>query len=129
MSHFSTIKTQLKKPKPLVKALVALGFSPLEGNSLIKGYKGQVVEADIAVKLTDKYQIGFRWNNDNEAYELVADLDLWKYSIPVERFLAKVTQGYALNTLLATTNEEGFKVVEQKNKLDGSIELVVTRWD
>jgi hypothetical protein len=60
---------------------------------------------------------------------LVTDLDLWKQQIPIERFLAKLTQRYALNTVLAATENEGFQVAEQTQSQDGSIELVVTRWD
>jgi len=73
--------------------------------------------------------IGFRFNEGTKSYELVTDLDLWKQSIPVERFLAQLTQRYALNTILESTTKEGFQVSEQKRNIDGSIELVVTRWD
>ena len=73
--------------------------------------------------------IGFKWNENIKAYELVTDLDLWKQSIPVDRFLSKLTQQYALSTVLSATREEGFEVSETKNNVDGSIELVVTRWD
>ena len=59
----------------------------------------------------------------------MADLDLWKQPIPVERFLARLTQRYALRTILAASAEEGFQVKEQTSQRDGSIELVVTRWD
>ena len=73
--------------------------------------------------------IGFRLNSTTGAYELVTDLDLWRQSVPVERFLAQLTQRYALNTVLASTAQEGFEVAEQRNTDDGAIELVVTRWD
>ena len=69
------------------------------------------------------------WNEGSKSYELVADLDLWKQSIPVERFLSQLTQRYAFNTVLETTAQEGFQIAEQKKNIDGSIELVVTRWD
>jgi len=59
----------------------------------------------------------------------VADLDLWKQPAPVERFLARLSQRYALRTILAATAQEGFEVSEQQVAADGSIELVVTRWD
>ncbi len=129
MSHFSTVKTQLRKREPLVQALHDLGYLPQEGSRLIRGYRGQTVKADLAVTTTQGGDIGFRWNSSVEAYELVTDLDLWKQPIPVERFLSRLTQRYALNTVLSATAQEGFEVAEQKNKLDGSIELVVTRWD
>ncbi len=129
MSHFSTIKTRLRKKEPLLKALVHLGFVPEKGESRVRGYRGQTVQAELAVKMPVGGDIGFKWNENLEAYELVTDLDLWKQSVPVDRFLAKLTQQYALTTVLDATSAEGFEVSERKNNIDGSIELVVTRWD
>ena len=79
--------------------------------------------------MVDGGDLGFRMNAETGAYELVTDLDLWKQPIPVERFLSKLTQRYALNTVLAASQNEGFSVAEQTVQQDGSIELVVTRWD
>ena len=129
MSHFSTVKTQLRKKEFLKQALIDLGYVPNEGENLVRGYRGQTVKAEMTVEMSEGSDIGFRWNQGSKAYELVTDLDLWKQTIPVERFLAQVTQRYALNTVLASTAQEGFQVSEQKKNLDGSIELVVTRWD
>jgi len=87
------------------------------------------VKAELAVKMNEGGDIGFRWNESNKAFELVTDLDLWKQPVPVERFLAQLTQRYALNTVITATSQEGFEIAEQKKNIDGSIELVVTRWD
>ncbi len=129
MSHFSTVKTQLRKRQPLLKALSDLGFVPIEGDNLVRGYRGQTIKAEVAVPMNKGGDIGFRWNASTQSYELVADLDLWQQEVPIERFLAKLTQTYALNTVLSATAKEGFEVAEQKTNVDGSIELVVTRWD
>lgn len=129
MSHFSTIKTRLRKKEPLIKALVQLGYVPENGKANVRGFRGQTVQAELAVKMSKGGDIGFKWNENTKAYELVTDLDLWKQSIPVDRFLSKLTQQYALSTVLSATSEEGFQVAEKKNHIDGSIELVVTRWD
>jgi len=129
MSHFSTVKTQLRKREPLLQALLDLGYCAQEGEKLVQGYRGQTIKAEVAVKMNKGGDIGFRWNPSTQAYELVADLDLWKQQVPVERFLAQLTQRYALNTVLAATKEEGFEVAQETRNLDGSIELVVTRWD
>ena len=112
-----------------MQSLRDLGFMPQEGQQLVRGYRGQTVKAEMAIEMQEGGDLGFRWNDSVQAYELVTDLDLWKQSIPVERFLAQLTQRYALNTVLAATADEGFKISEQKNNVDGSIELVVTRWD
>ena len=47
MSHFSTIKTQLKEVKPLIKALNQLGYEINQEKKYIKGYKGQFTAVDI----------------------------------------------------------------------------------
>ena len=74
-------------------------------------------------------QVGFKWDNSSNAYELVTDLDLWKFELPVERFISKVTQMYAYQTIISKTQEDGYQIVEHKNKNDGSIELVLTKWE
>jgi len=129
MSHFSTVKTELRQLDPLVQALKDMGYPPEQGKRPVRGYQGQTVTADLAVTMQVGGDLGFRWNAQSGAYELVTDLDLWKQQIPIERFLAKLTQRYALNTVLAATANEGFQVAEQTQAQDGSIELVVTRWD
>ena len=129
MSHFSTVKTELRQLEPLVQALEDLGYSPEQGERPVRGYRGQTVTADLAVAMQEGGDLGFRWNAQSSAYELVTDLDLWKQTIPIERFLAKLTQRYAFNTVLTATSNEGFQVSEQRVAQDSSIELVVTRWD
>ena len=129
MSHFSTIKTQLKEAEPLIKALTNLGYPINQEEKFIKGYKGKFTAVDLSMNLSGDTKVGFKWNNDSNAYELVTDLDLWKFEIPVERFISKVTQMYAYHTIISKTNEDGYQIVEQKNKNDGSIELVLTKWD
>ena len=129
MSHFSTIKTQLKKAEPLTKALGNLGYKINKEEKFIKGFRGKITAVDISMNLPGDTKVGFKWNNDSNAYELVTDLDLWKFEIPVERFISKITQMYAYQTIISQTKEDGYQVVEQKNKNDGSIELVLTKWD
>jgi len=129
MSHFSTIKTQLKDAEPLIKALNNLGYIINQEEKLIKGYKGKFTAVDISMNLPSNTKVGFKWDNSSNAYELVTDLDLWKFEIPVERFISKVTQMYAYETIISKTKEDGYKIVEQKNQNDGSIELVLTKWD
>lgn len=128
MSHFSTVKTELRDREALLAALGDLGHAPREGALSVRGYRGQTQQADLAIGQPNGADIGFRLNADTGCYELVTDLELWKQPVPVERFLAQLSQRYALRSILAATAEEGFQVAEQTQALDGSIELVVTRW-
>jgi hypothetical protein len=129
MSHFSTIKTQLKESEPLIKALNNLGYVINQEEKFIKGYKGKFTAVDISMNLPSNTKVGFKWDNNLNVYELVTDLDLWKFELPVERFISKVTQMYAYETIISKTKEDGYQIVEQKNQNDGSIELVLTKWD
>ena len=129
MSHFSTIKTQLKDAEPLIKALKNLGYVINQEEKFIKGYRGKFTAVDISMNLPGDTKVGFKWDNNSNAYELVTDLDLWKFELPVERFISKVTQMYAYETIISKTKEDGYQIVEQKNQNDGSIELVLTKWD
>ena len=129
MSHFSTIKTQLKDAEPLTKALNNLGYIINKDEKFIKGYRGKFTAVDISMNLPGETKVWFKWDNNSNTYELVTDLDLWKFDLPVERFISKVTQRYAYETIISKTKEDGYQIVEQKNQNDGSIELVLTKWD
>ena len=129
MSHFSTIKTQLKDAEPLIKALNNLGYIINQEEKFVKGYRGKFTAVDISMNLPGDTKVGFKLDNNSNAYELVTDLDLWKFELPVERFISKVTQMYAYQTIISKTKEDGYQIVEQKNQNDGSIELVLTKWD
>ena len=129
MSHFSTIKTQLKEAEPLIKALNNLGYTIIQEQKYVKGYRGKFTAVDLSLNLSEDTKVGFKWDNNSNSYELVTDLDLWKFELPVERFISKVTQMYAYQTIISKTKEDGYQIVEQKNKNDGSIELVLTKWE
>ena len=71
--------------------------------------------------------IGFRLNKQGE-YELVTDIQTWNQPIPPERLVEKVTQQYARMTIHNQVKKMGFKVEEEWEMDDNSIELTVTRW-
>ena len=129
MSHFSTIKTQLKESEPLIKAINNLGYIINQEQKFVKGFRGKFTAVDISINLPGDTKVGFKWDSNTKTYELVTDLDLWKFELPVERFISKVTQMYAYQTIISKTKEDGYQIVEQKNQNDGSIELVLTKWD
>jgi len=128
MSHFSTIKTELRDRQALLEALADLGHTPTEGAVQVRGYQGQTVQAQVAVLQPNGAHIGFRLNPESGSYELVTDLDLWNQSVPLERFVAQLSQRYALRSILAASAEAGFELRGQTDHQDGSIELVVSRW-
>ncbi len=126
MSHFSQIKTQIRNLTSLKAALTDLGIDWKSGPREVRGYQGQTSPAEIAIEQTNGYDVGFSWNG--QEYELVADLQFWQQSMPVDRFVSKVTQRYAYHTVVTESSKQGFQVAEQRQNQDGSISLVVQRW-
>ena len=125
MSHFSTIKTKIKNKPQLLEALELLQYDVQEDQELVNPINHQHEKVKVDVSIGN--DIGFRLNNNGE-YELVADIQTWNQSIPPKRFIEKVTQQYARMTVHNQIKEMGFKVDEEWEMDDNSIELTVSRW-
>ena len=129
MSHFTCIKTKIKERPYLIEALQVLGHDVEENKVLVVNSPSHEEEhPEFHAEVAIRNDIGFRWNKNMETYELVAELDTWDLDVPVNRFIDKLTQQYAKATLIAASEEEGFTVAEEHNKIDNTIELVVNRW-
>jgi hypothetical protein len=126
MSHFTKIKTTLKDLTVLKKSLMDLSVQWEAKSQVVKGYKDQTTFANLVIKQNNNYDIGFAWNGFE--YQLVADLQFWQQPWSVELFLDKVTQRYAYNSILQTTNDQGFKAIEEVNQENGAIKLTLQRW-
>ena len=126
MSHFSSIKTQVRNLTFLKSALNDLEIDWKEGPSPVRGYQGQTSQAELIIEQENNYDIGFSWNG--KEYELVADLQYWQQPWTVDGFLQRVTQRYAFQTVLNESSAQGFAVTQQEKNEDGSIRLVVQRW-
>ena len=127
MSHFSQIKTQLRNLTSLKAALTDLGMDWKAGPATVRGYQGQTETADLAIAQPNGYDIGFAWNG--EEYALVTDMQFWQLNGSVDRFLKQITQRYAFHTVINSGVEQGFEVAEQVKNEDGSIRLVLQRWN
>ena len=122
MSHFTTIKVQIKNGEVLHQVLQELGYQ-VERNTSVRGYQGDTTQAEYVVKQSH-YDLGFRRCGEN--YELVADF--WGAKIDQQTFINSVTQKYAHKTLMATLQEQGFNVEEEETLQDGTVRVVVGRW-
>ena len=130
MSHFSTIKTKIKDKSNLIEALQLLQYDVKEDQELVitnpdHAEDHPVVHAEIAIS----NDIGFRWNEKTQTYDLYSDHGTWNLDIPPSRFVDKVTQQYARMTIHNATQELGFQLEEEWELDDNSIELTVTRWE
>lgn len=129
MSHFSQITTKLRNLSSLQAALTDLGTEWKAGPCTVRGYQGQTQQADLVIPQDNGYDIGFRRNDNTQDYELVADLQYWQQTLTVDGFLRQVTQRYAYNTVLTESRRQGFQLAEEQVQQDGSVRLVVQRWN
>ena len=114
MSHFTCIKTQIKERPYLIEALEIMGHDVQENQELVitnpdHAEDHPVVHAEVAIS----NDIGFRYNEETQTYDLYSDHATWNLNVPVERFRDKVNQQYARMLLHGTVKEEGFTVQEE----------------
>ncbi|HEY9607961.1 DUF1257 domain-containing protein [Allocoleopsis sp.] len=123
MSHFTTIKVQIKNGEMLHQALEELGYK-VECNKKVRGYLGDTTKAEYVIRQDNGFDLGFR--HDGETYELVADF--WGARIDQKGFINSLMQKYAHKTLMASVQEQGFNVEEEETLEDGTVRVVVGRW-
>jgi hypothetical protein len=123
MSHFTTIKVQIKQGEVLLHVLQELGYQ-VEQNANVRGYRGDKTHAEYVIKQSNGYDLGFRKNG--EGYELVADF--WGAKINQQEFINNISQKYAHKTLMETIQTEGFNVEEEEVLADGTLRVIVGRW-
>jgi len=127
MSPFRPLKTQMRSLEPLQKALTDLGVNWKSGASPMRGHQGATTEAEVVIAQDNGYDVGFQWNGSE--YALVADMQFWQQPWTVESFLQKVTQRYAIATVMSESSNQGFALAEQQVREDGSVRLVLQRWN
>jgi Protein of unknown function (DUF1257) len=123
MSHFTTIKVQIKNGEILRETLQDLGFT-VEQQTMVRGYMGNKIQADYVIRQDHGYDLGFRKQGDH--YELVADF--WGAAIDPTDFTNLVSQKYAHKSLIATVQSQGFAIAHQETLEDGTLSVLVERW-
>lgn len=123
MSHFTTIKIQIKNGEILHQCLQELGYQ-VQCNTYVRGYYGNTTTAEYVIRQSHGYDLGFR--RDGENYELVADF--WGARINQQQFLHSISQKYAHKMLINSVQTQGFNLEEEEVLADGTVRVVVGRW-
>ena len=127
MSHFTKIKTKLYNLETLKKSLSDLNIGWTVTTTNVRGYQNTTHEAELVIQQANKHDIGFKWNGTE--YELVTDLMFWAQDISVDKFLNRVNQRYAYNAIIGVSEKEGFNFTQTETAEDGSIRLVLRRFN
>jgi hypothetical protein len=132
MSHYSRIKTQFRHRGALVTSLTNLGYD-VETDTVIRGHQGEH-QLDIAVKTAKGCGIGFVKNPDG-TFDMVADwwvvagTDERKISQELAQQACAIQKEYAKKIVLEQTVREGFEVISQTEDQDGTLRIVVRKWE
>ena len=129
-SHFSVISTTITDKAILKKSLLDLNnqYTIYNGPTTIVGYNKQEIEVDLAIKQDNYHDIGFKLNNN--AYEMVTDLQFWQQNVPPEVFMERLMKRYTLNCIYLTCRDEGYVTESVQEHMDtGVTEIVVSRYD
>lgn len=127
MSHFTKIKTKLYNLETLKKSLSDLNINWTNQTTNIRGYQNTTHEAELVIQQDNKHDIGFKWNGTE--YELVTDLMFWAQDTSVDKFLNRINQRYAYNAIIGVSEKEGFNFTQTETSEDGSIRLVLRRFN
>ncbi len=122
MSHFTTIKTEIYDLDILTQTLRDLNLDFKKGGS-IPGRERMNV--DILVSMDCDSRLGFKWNLERKAYEIIAYEELTRRG-KVKDAMSRILNGYAYRKVLHETRKRGFALV-QEERIDSETTKLVLR--
>jgi hypothetical protein len=133
MSHFTRLRTALRDPKLLARALGELGFAQVEVHDTaqpLHGYWGQTgaERAEVVIRRQDAQaasaDIGFALQRDG-CYAIVLDsMDTHRYG---GTWLARLTQAYGHAAALQYAESHGYEVLTDEAEQDGTRRVTLRR--
>jgi hypothetical protein len=127
MSHFQSIRTQVREQEHLVQALRDLHYQFQEGENLVvRGYAGNRETAQVVVNTGSDYDIGFQHKADQ--YEVVADWWGVERSSPIRQqaFIQQVNRQYAYNLIRDQAREQNLIVEEEQTLENGDVVILLS---
>ena len=115
----------------LAQALAELGFKAINDLKMVRGMRGCTEEADIVFEsqVSGELDIGFRKTEEGH-YECIADWDaLEAEGMDRNEFISQVNQKYTYLKTLNEAQKEGYNVVEETTETDGSIRVILRKYE
>ncbi|MBW4473542.1 MAG: DUF1257 domain-containing protein [Stenomitos rutilans HA7619-LM2] len=134
MSHFTQIKTEIKDPDALVKALTEMKFKAIEVHETAQplyGYQGDKRSDTAEIIIRRQYigrmsnDIGFKRQENGSFTAIISEYDRHKYS---QQWLNQMTQRYAYHALMTQVPLQGFAIEQDEILDDGTIRVVLAKW-
>ena len=127
MSHFTHMKTLFQNLFYLEKAFNKLNIVTQKQEKNTDHLDLKLQNVNLVIPQSNGSNIEFTWNG--QEYELVADMSFWEQPYPVESFIDKVAQKYAVEVISGESQKTGFQPINYLQNADGSNTLVLERWD
>lgn len=118
MSHFTRVKVRVRNREQLVQALRSLGHK-VEENADVRGWRGNRTRADVVVRMSGDYDVGFVRAAKGEDYQAVADWSMAQ--IDQQSFINSVQQEYALAGAEAAAKKSGWTNLKRERQADGTV--------
>lgn len=122
MSHFTTIKTQVKDIEALRLASTELGLLVLQ-NAHARGYNENRIKGDYVIRLKGPYDIAVQKQKDS-SFGFTSDLWAGHVEQEVGKNYGRLLQLYAVHKATKEARKKGH-FVSRSTKQDGSIKLVI----
>ena len=122
MSHFTTIKTQIKDIEALRSATKELGLTILN-NANARGYGQEQRKGDFVIKLTGPYDIAVNAQPDG-TFGLTTDWWNGYVEKEVGKDYSKLIQLYGVHKASLEAKKRGMSVLRRQQK-DGAIKLIL----
>ena len=123
MSHFTTIKTQIKDIAALRAAVTELGLE-LIPNSVARGFISQTTKGDYVVRLKGPYDVALNQQPDG-TYGLTTDWWNGHVEQEVGKNFGKLLQLYGVHKASMEARKNGLSVL-RRSQPNGSIKLVLS---
>jgi hypothetical protein len=122
MSHFTTIKTQIKDIAALTAACKEMSLTLLQ-NATARGYEQNTRPGDYVIQLNGPYDIALNQQPDG-TYGLTTDWWSGHVEKEVGKDYGRLLQLYGVHKASLEAKKKGYSVLRQA-KQDGSIKLVL----
>lgn len=125
MSHFTTIKTEIRDPEILKRTLSDLKFK-FQENGKIPGHGGKTENVDIAIGPAGYTNFGFKRSLNRDVYE-IRGLVEYLQNREVKMMIKEVLQEYAYRKILHETRKRGFSLIQEERLKAGSVKLILRK--
>ena len=128
MSHFTTVETKIKSLVLLKQVLQKLGFTFKENVHHVRGYRHELIEADLVIDTKSSIDIGIK--KVGETYSFICDWENLETHAGIEQktFLKQVLKAYAYENVMEEIKKRGYVVADEHVDKRQHLHISVRKW-